>query len=160
MNKPNRNISITSAGLTLAAAMAIAGCNERDGNDRAPDLPATCPAPCNIDIELPQDVTQPPKAPAITVVDANSEVIFRLPQGGGQAPGRTVLSFDAPAFLGNNNKPVYTLVLAGAANRYKAAEGVCKADTDPEKNGCRYVVINVGTADRPSVISSPRVIIR
>lgn len=155
MNKPNSNISLACGSVVLAATMAIAGCNERDGEGPTPEVPV-CPDPCPIDIGLPGPPDQLPQPPDKIVVDAGSEVNFKLPQGDPQTDDeRTVLSFEERALVDEYGNAVFTVELTGGDNVYKAGEKVCR----PPK-GCRYVVINVGQPDRPSVISSPHFVIR
>jgi len=161
MNKRDSNIFTACGSLILVAALAIAGCNGREGNERIATPSAPCPDPCNVDIDLPVDFGQKPQVPPVTVVKPGSEVNFKILEGNPQTDDeRTVLSFDQAALVDANGNKLFTLELTGGDNKFTAGQGVCKEHTDPEKNGCRYVVINVGRPGRPSVISSPRFVIK
>lgn len=164
MNITNRFVPCC---LLLAIVTVTAGCNGRDASEPPRDLPDICKADCNFTVTLPDAVDQLPQVPDVIRVSGGTEVNFRLPGGGekgfertngvGQAPDRTVLSFEEPAFVDDQENPVYTLELTAGDNRYTARSheaNVCHAP-----DGCRYVVINVGHPGRPSIISSPHFII-
>lgn len=161
------NNRVVPGCLLLAIVTVTAGCNGRDASEPPRGLPDICKADCNVEVTLPDASDQLPEVPDAIRVSGGTEVNFRLPGGGergfestsqgGKVPERTVLSFEEPAFVDDQDNPVYTLELTPGDNRYKARPheaNVCHAP-----DGCRYVVINVGHPGRPSIISSPHFII-
>ncbi len=148
-------VSICLFGL---AVFILSGCAVKQPRGE----PDVCRAECRVDINLPDE-------PANLHVEGGSKVNFRI-QHTEQAlaqsraarrdsaqrdSGRTVLSFEEPALLDNEEIPLYTLDLRSGNNLYEVNdEGVCRPP-----DGCRYVIIDVGRPDRPSIISSPRIIV-
>jgi len=151
----------TSLAVPFAMAMtlAITGCSKPGQDTQQATLPAMCGSPCDVPIELPQDGTRLPEVPDLVVVSGDATVNFKLPQGNGSRGERTVLSFEKPLFVNRSGgNLLYTLELEAGDNQFKT-RGVVAGECDALP-GCRYVVINVGRGDRPSIISSPRFIIR
>lgn len=148
-------VSICLFGITI---FILAGCAVKQPRGE----PEVCRADCRVDINLPDE-------PANLHVEGGSEVNFRI-QHAEQAltrmhsarrdsaqrnSGRTVLSFEEPALLDNEGNPLYTLDLRSGNNIYEVNDqGVCGPP-----DGCRYVIIDVGRPDRPSIISSPLIIV-
>lgn len=121
-------------------------------NDRV--MPELCEQPCDVDINLPEAPGQLPSVPDVIRVARGTEVNFRLGRGNPERQN-TVLSFEQPAFVDEQNRPVYTLNLGAGDNLYRTTSAnVCRPP-----DGCRYVVINVGQPQRPSIISTPYIII-
>ncbi len=123
----------------------------------APDREArTCRADCTAAIELPSERGQRPAAPAVTRIAGGTMLDFVVPSKP-RGSGRTVLAFDEAAFRDRQGDSVYVLELRSGNNRFESRpyeDGVCHAP-----DGCRYVVINVGTPTRPPVINTPIIII-
>lgn len=135
--------AFTSIFLFGIAIFTLAGC----AVDQPRDVPDVCRADCRVDINLPDE-------PADLHVEGGSEVNFRI-QHGKPDSARTVLSFEQPALLDNQGSPLYTLDLRSGNNIYEVSDqGVCGPP-----DGCRYVIIDVGRPDRPSIISSPIIIV-
>ncbi|WP_181918431.1 MULTISPECIES: hypothetical protein [unclassified Wenzhouxiangella] len=158
-------VSISLFGITI---FILAGC----AVTAPPGEPEVCRAECRVDINLPDE-------PANLHVEGGSEVNFRI-QNAEQALARSdsarrvsaqrdsaqrvsvqrdsariVLSFEQPALLDNQGTPLYTLDLRSGNNLYEVNdEGVCRPP-----DGCRYVIIDVGRPDRPSIISTPKIIV-
>lgn len=134
---------LASIGLFGVAIFILAGCTANQPREK----PEVCRDECRVDINLPNE-------PADLHVKSGSEVNFRV-QHGKPDSARTVLSFEQPAFLDNQGSPLYTLDLRSGNNIYEVSDrGVCGPP-----DGCRYVVIDVGRPDRPSIISSPTIIV-
>ena len=131
--------------LTGCAATAVAPMHEHP-----------CRQDCSVSIDLSTQVGQRPAAPDWFRVASEEEVDFNVREVRG-IDARTILSFEEAAFVDENRNPIYTLELKPGSNPYQVRsyrDGVCRAP-----RGCRYVVINVGTPQRPGVIDSPRIII-
>lgn len=137
--------SICLFGLTI---FILAGCAVKQHRGE----PEACKDKCTVDINLPDE-------PADLHVKGGSEVNFRIQHSERVSThrdsARTVLSFEEPALLDNERNPLYTLDLRSGNNIYEVNdEGVCRPP-----NGCRYVIIDVGRPDQPSIISSPLIIV-
>lgn len=135
---------LTSVYLFALAIFILAGCAVKQDRGKPP----VCRADCRVDINLPNE-------PADLHIEGGTEVNFRI-QHGKPDSARTVLSFEQPALLDNQGSPLYTVDLRSGNNLYKVSDrGVCSQ----RRNGCRYVIIDVGRPDEPSIISSPRIIV-
>ncbi len=156
-----------------ASAMMLVGCEPTDSPDareppearEAPDrspqqrgqgMPELCTENCDIAITLPEAVDQLPSVPDVIRVAGNTEVNFQLGRGSSEDQ-RTVLSFEQPAFVDGQGNPLYTLELGPGNNRHLTQPAEANVCSPPD--GCRYVVIDVGQPQRPSIISSPYIII-
>jgi hypothetical protein len=120
------------------------------------DAVPPCRQDCAVSIGLSTQINQRPVVPERYRVVSEQEVDFNVREARGQ-DARTILSFEEAAFVNERGNPVYTLELKPGSNRFRVRpyrDGVCRPP-----QGCRYVVINVGTPQRPGVINSPRIII-
>lgn len=142
--------TLVSICLLLTGVFILSGCVTSPPYHDKPDI---CRADCRVDINLPDE-------PADFHVEAGTQVNFRI-QHGETDRGRTVLSFEEPAFENAQGTPLYTLELRGGNNLYDANDqGYCAPDpNDPDEGGCKYVVIDVSRPDEPSIISTPTVIV-
>lgn len=120
------------------------------------DTQPPCRQDCSVPIGLSDQINQRPVAPDRYRVVSEQEVDFNVREVRGQ-DARTILSFEEAAFVDARGNPVYTLELRPGSNPYRVRsyrDGVCRPP-----QGCRYVVINAGTPQRPGLINSPRIII-
>lgn len=147
--------------LACVTVLAIGGCAVPGARDDADQVQEPCRADCQLSFELPANVDERPRVQDVYHIAGGTELDFRIPGRKNPDvsghPARTVLSFAEPAFLDRQGDPAYTLELMPGNNRFTARDsgsGVC---TPPD--GCRYVVINVGQPGRPSIISSPSIVI-
>ncbi len=146
-----RSISALIASLSVLVILAGCAATAVTPADHNP-----CRQACSVSIDLAAQVGQRPGAPDWFRVVGGEEVDFEVDEVRG-LDVRTILSFEEAAFRDENGNPVYTLELESGSNPYQVRpyrDGVCRAP-----RGCRYVVINVGTPQRPGVIDSPRIII-
>lgn len=153
-------------GCLLGAAIFVIGCQPDDRPEperEAPEVteeiqPMVCepPDPCIVDITLPDAAGERPSAPHEVRVTGGTDVNFRIDRGPGAA-NRTVLSFEQAAFVDRQDNPIYTLELNPGNNSFTTRPSEANVCHPPD--GCRYVVINVGQPGRPSIISTPHIII-
>jgi hypothetical protein len=137
----------TVASLAIILSVACAA---------TPPHAQTCRADCRAPIELPDDLTRSPSVPEVTRVAGGEVLDFPVSNRTGER-GRTVLAFQEAAFVDRQGNPIYTLELQYGSNRFETRpyrDGVCRAP-----DGCRYVVINIGSPTRPAIIGSPIIII-
>lgn len=159
---------VTVAGLLAMAGLAALPVAAQQG----------CPPQCGLDVELPEDVTKPPRIPddqqtvsavrgavmLATLTDllgdsdkVATKLVFRKAEGGEGGEPYT-------PFVDRPNGTPITEVRLNANGRTQLFvrtddEHECfkKSDGADEENGCKYDIVNDGNPDRP--ILDPWIII-